>query len=209
MFGEIALLLAAQSISIPLGHPRVNEQPRAPIDTSGPLWAAACDGTTERNKAAPPVRIHANSYLVGTCGLSSMLIVGEQGDILIDGGEADDADLIADNIRQLGYSPSDIRYILHSDIDSTHLGGISKLQRLSGASVVASADAARLLRAGTSDENSGRVAGADRQRWRRGAARQFASDRDRHTVRSELAMGELRRRHLPDNRLCRRSGVGT
>ena len=83
-----ALLLAAQSISIPLGHPRVNEQPRAPIDTSGPLWAAACDETTDRNKAAPPVRIHANSYLVGTCGLSSMLIVGEQGDILIDGGES-------------------------------------------------------------------------------------------------------------------------
>jgi metallo-beta-lactamase class B len=147
-----ALLLAAAQVVIPLGHPRVNQEAKAPIDTSGPLWAAACDGSKDPNKAAPPVRIHANSYLVGTCGMSSMLIVGENGDILIDGGEAEDADRIADNIRELGFSPSDIRYILHSDADPDHLGGIAKLQRMSGATIVASPAAARVLRAGTSDD---------------------------------------------------------
>jgi metallo-beta-lactamase class B len=154
MFAEAAaaLLLAAQSITIPLGHPKVIEQPKAPIESSGPLWAAACQATRDRNKAAPPVRIHANSYLVGTCGLSAMLIVGDSGDILIDGGELDDADRIADNIRELGFSPSDIRYILHSDTDSGHLGGIGKLQRMSGATIIASDAGAAILRKGLADE---------------------------------------------------------
>jgi metallo-beta-lactamase class B len=162
MFAELAtLLLAAQQIVIPLGHPRVNEQPRAPIETAGPLWASNCEGSSDRNKAAPPVRIHANSYLVGTCGLSSILIVGDQGDILIDGGEDDDADLIADNIRELGYSPRDIRFILHSDDGPGQLGGIAKLQRLSGATVVASAAAAKLLRTGRADGGGPQASAAD------------------------------------------------
>lgn len=149
MFAE--LLLALQGITIPLGHPKVIEQPRAPIEISGPLWASECDGSTDRNKPAPPVRIHANTYLVGTCGLSAIYIVGEDGDVLIDGGEEGDADLIADNIRQLGYWPGRIRFILHSDADSAHLGGIAKLQRISGATVVASATASKMLRSGLSE----------------------------------------------------------
>ena len=153
MFAELApLLLAAQQIVIPLGHPRVNEQPRAPIETSGPLWASACDGSSDPNRAAPPVQIHANSYLVGTCGHASMLIVGEDGDVLIDGGEEGDGDLIADNIRELGYSPRDIRFILHSDAGPGELGGIAKLQRLSGATVVASPAAAAILKRGSATD---------------------------------------------------------
>ena len=152
MFADVALLLALQSITIPLGHPKVIEQPRAPIETSGPLWASACEGSADRNRPAPPVRIHANSYLVGTCGHSSMLIVGEDGDVLIDGGEDVDADLIAGNIRDLGYSPRDIRFILHTDTGAGELGGIAKLQRLTGAMIIASPAAAKLLRTGTRDD---------------------------------------------------------
>ena len=85
------------------------EQPRAPIETAGPLWVAQCDGSDDYDKPAPPVRIHGNTYLVGTCGISSILIVGDQGDILIDGGTEEDADLIADNIRALGFRVEDIR----------------------------------------------------------------------------------------------------
>ena len=149
MFAELAtLLLAAQQIVIPLGHPRVNEQPRAPIETAGPMWAAACEGSSDFNKPAPPVRIHGNTYLVGTCGISSILIVGDAGDILIDGGTEEDADLIADNIRELGYSPRDIRFILNSHEHFDHAGGISKLQRLSGATVVASQAGGKVISSG-------------------------------------------------------------
>jgi len=144
-------LLAAAQLSIPLGHPRVIEQPRAPIDTAGPLWVARCNGSDDWTKPAPPVRIHANTYLVGTCGISSILIVGDQGDILIDGGPEEAAPLIAANIEDLGFRLSDVRFILSSHEHPDHIGGIAELQRMSKATVVASAAAAKVLRTGKSN----------------------------------------------------------
>jgi metallo-beta-lactamase class B len=148
----IVPLLAAAQISIPLGKPpRVIEQPRAPIESAGPRWATVCEGAKDPdswNKPAPPVRIHANTYLVGTCGISSILVVGDQGDILIDGGTEQGADVIADNIRALGFRVQDIRFILHSHEHFDHVGGIAKLQRLSGATLVASAPAAKVFETG-------------------------------------------------------------
>lgn len=150
MFASLAIFLAAQGISIPLGKPpRIIEQPRAPIETAGPRWAAACDGSDEWTKPAPPVRIHANTYDVGTCGISAILIVGDQGDILIDGGPEQAADLIAANIRALGYRVEDIRFILHSHEHLDHVGGIAKLQRLSGATVISSVPAKTVIETGT------------------------------------------------------------
>jgi metallo-beta-lactamase class B len=152
MFASLAFLAAAQGIVVPFGHPPVIEQPRAPIEAAGPRWAVACDGAKDPDswtRAAPPVRIHANTYLVGTCGISSILIVGDQGDVLIDGGTEQDADLIADNIRTLGYRPEDIRFILTSHEHYDHVGGIAKLQRLSGATLVTSTAAAKVLSSGT------------------------------------------------------------
>src|SRR6478736_4127574 len=99
MFVSLAFLAAAQQIVIPLDHPKVIEQPAGPIEPAGPLWAAACDGSADWNKPAPPVRIHGNTYLVGTCGISSILITDRAGDILIDGGPEDAAVLIARNIE--------------------------------------------------------------------------------------------------------------
>jgi metallo-beta-lactamase class B len=146
--GIVALAAAAQ-ITIPLGKPppRV-EQPIAPIQTEGPAFAARCKDWDDYGKSAPPVRIHANTYFVGTCGISSILIVGKAGDILIDGGTEGDADLIADNIRNLGFRLSDVRIILHSHEHFDHVGGIAKLQQLTGAQVYASAAAAGVLASG-------------------------------------------------------------
>jgi len=151
MFVSVALLFAAQlnQLVVPLGkRPRVIEQPIAPIQTSGPLWASRCKDWDEWDKPAPPVRIHANTYLVGTCGISSILIVGDQGDILIDGGPEDAANLIAANIRAVGVRLPDIKYILTSHEHYDHVGGIAKLQELSGASVITSAPAARIIASG-------------------------------------------------------------
>jgi metallo-beta-lactamase class B len=154
MFASILgpALLIAQQIVIPFGNPRQIEKPRAPIESAGPRWALACKDSKDPdswNKPAPPVRIHGNTYLVGTCGISSILIVGDQGNILIDGGTEQDADLIADNIRALGFKVEDIKYILMSHEHFDHVGGIAKLQRLSGATLVASAPAAKAFASGT------------------------------------------------------------
>ena len=149
MFASLAFILAAQGISIPLGKaPRVIEQPRAPIQTAGPRWALACKDSDDWNKAAPPVRIHANTYMVGTCGISSILITGTEGHVLIDGGTEEGADLIAANIRRLGFKVEDIRFILHSHEHFDHVGGVAKLQRMSGATLVASPAAAKVFATG-------------------------------------------------------------
>lgn len=147
-----ALLLAAGAgqLSIPLGKtPRQVEQPRAPIESAGPMFAYTCKDTDDWNTPAPPVRVHANTYLVGTCGISSILITGTDGDILIDGGTEQDADLIADNIRRLGFKLSDVRIILHSHEHFDHVGGIARLQQLSGAQLYASPAAAKVFETGT------------------------------------------------------------
>ena len=149
MFASLAFILAAQGVVVPLGKaPRVIEQPRAPIQTAGPRWALACKDSDDWNKAAPPVRIHANTYMVGTCGISSILITGTEGHVLIDGGTEEGADLIAANIRRLGFKVEDVRFILHSHEHFDHVGGVAKLQRMSGATLVASAAAAKVFATG-------------------------------------------------------------
>ena len=149
MFASLALLAAAQQIVIPLGNPRQIEQPRAPIESAGPLFASVCKDWDDYAKPAPPVRIYGNTYLVGTCGISSILITDPAGDILIDGGPSDaTADLIAENIRKLGFRPTDVRILLHSHEHFDHVGGLAKLQRLTGAQLLASPEAAQVLNSG-------------------------------------------------------------
>lgn len=149
MFASLFFLAAAQQIVIPLqkSPPQV-ERPIAPIQTNGPLFATACKDWDEWEKPAPPVRIHANTYLVGTCGISAILITGIAGDILIDGGTDAGASLIATNIRKLGFRLSDVKILLHSHEHSDHVGGISRLQRMTGARLFASPAAAKVFATG-------------------------------------------------------------
>ena len=157
MFASLAALAiaTAQQITIPLGNrPRQIERPKAPIEESGPQWAARCKDWDEWDKPAPPVRIHANTYLVGTCGISAILITGDDGHVLIDSGTEVGAELVADNIRQLGFKLRDVKYLLTSHEHIDHVGGIARLQQLTGATLVASAPAAKVLNSGlpTSDD---------------------------------------------------------
>ena len=146
------LPVAAQilPIVVPFGKPPPTvARPVAPIESAGPAFAAACKDWDEWDKPAPPVRIHANTYLVGTCGISAILITGNAGDILIDGGPEAAADLIARNIRQLGFRLRDVKILLHSHEHGDHVGGLARLQQLTGAQLYASPNAAKVLQTGT------------------------------------------------------------
>jgi metallo-beta-lactamase class B len=152
MFARLALVAAAAQILpivVPLQKPpRHIERPIAPIEAAGPAFAAACKDWDDWDKPAPPVRIFGNTYLVGTCGISAILIVGDAGDILIDGGPEAAANIIADNIRQLGFRPRDVKIILHSHEHVDHVGGIARLQQLTGAQLYASSAAAKVFATG-------------------------------------------------------------
>ena len=155
MFASLAAallpaLLMAQQITIPLQKaPRQVERPIAPIEEWGPKWVEACGGSADWDKPAPPVRIHGNTYLVGTCGISALLITGSEGHILIDAGTEKGADLIAENIRFLGFKPGDVKILLHSHEHLDHVGGMARLQQLTGARLIASAAAAEVFKTGT------------------------------------------------------------
>jgi len=152
MFASAIFAAAAAQllpIVVPLQKtPRQVERPVAPIETAGPAFAAACKDWDEWDKPAPPVRIHGNTYLVGTCGISAILITGSAGDILIDGGPEAAAPLIARNIQRLGFNLRDVKILLHSHEHFDHVGGIARLQQLTGAQLYASAAAAKVLESG-------------------------------------------------------------
>lgn len=141
--------VAACAVSVPLQPtPRQVERLPASIALAGRAFDASCKDWDEWDKPAPPVRIHGNSYLVGTCGISAILITGDAGHILIDGGTEAGAELIAANIRRLGFRPEDIRIILSSHEHHDHVGGLARLQQISGAQIYASAEAAPVLESG-------------------------------------------------------------
>lgn len=95
-----------------------------------------------------PFALSANSYYVGPRGVASVLITSRQGHILIDGGTDKSPPQIVRRIRDLGFRPEDIRFILVSHAHIDHAGGIAELQRLSNAEVLAAAAAVPVLRSG-------------------------------------------------------------
>ncbi|MFI2809822.1 subclass B3 metallo-beta-lactamase [Microbulbifer sp. JSM ZJ756] len=122
---------------------------------AGTVQAASekCRNDDGWESPAPATRIFANTWYVGTCGLSAVLVTSADGHILLDGGTAGAAPLVEDNIRALGFRPGDVRFILNSHEHFDHAGGIAQLQRRTGATVVARAPAAEVLERGASDRS--------------------------------------------------------
>jgi metallo-beta-lactamase class B len=112
-------------------------------------WAQRCADGDAWDKPGPPFRVWGNTYYVGTCGITAILITGSGGDVLIDGGPADAGDLVAANIRQLGIDLSDIKILLHTHEHHDHVGGLARLKELTGAKLYASPAAAGALERGT------------------------------------------------------------
>lgn len=100
------------------------------------------------NQPQAAQRIFGNTYYVGMAGLSSVLISTDAGLILLDGDLETSADMIEAHVRDLGFALHDVKYILNSHAHFDHAGGIAKLQRDSGATVLASPNGAAALYAG-------------------------------------------------------------
>lgn len=114
-------------------------------------WQRQCAGKDGWSDPAPPVRIHGNTYQVGTCGIVVLLVTGPKGHVLIDGATAEAAPGIASNIERLGFRLSDIKLILASHEHVDHVGGLAELQRLTGAVIRLSPAATHVLASGEVD----------------------------------------------------------
>lgn len=123
----VASLLAIGVISLPLAAEAQNSAWTAPVE---------------------PFRIADNLYYVGTAGLSAFLLTSNAGHILIDAPLEENVPRILDNIRALGFSPSDIRVLLVSHAHFDHVGGAARMIEATGASLAVSEADAPFIRDG-------------------------------------------------------------
>lgn len=104
-----------------------------------------CRNDSKWTDPAAPFPIFGNTWYVGSCGLSAILITSQAGHVLIDAPMDQNVDLIERNIQRAGFNLKDIKYILFSHAHFDHVGGVARLARDTGATVVGrGADAAAL-----------------------------------------------------------------
>lgn len=116
-------------------------------------WAELCpeNGQEQWDKPAPPYRIHGNTYQVGTCGLTSVLIVGSDGAMLIDPLTEAGATHVLSNIQVLGLAPEDVTYLVITHEHFDHAAGSAYIVEQTGAKLLAGAEAAKVMESGVVD----------------------------------------------------------
>jgi metallo-beta-lactamase class B len=119
-------------------------EPAQPVvQNTFPFIKSACGERDGWSDPAPPAHVFGNVYMVGTCGITALLITTPTGHFLIDAATEEAAEGIEDNIRRLGFDPKDIRIILATHEHLDHAGGLAKLKAISGAKF-ATREAARM-----------------------------------------------------------------
>lgn len=144
-FTLLTLLAAACSTA-----PRTTEAKTGVAAVPAP---AVCKDESDWNESTAPRHIFGNTWYVGSCGISAILITSPDGHILIDGATAEAADGVARSIEASGHQLRDVRVILNTHEHFDHAGGIARLQQLSDAQVLTRAAALPVLRSGLSTRN--------------------------------------------------------
>ncbi|MBT8432771.1 MAG: subclass B3 metallo-beta-lactamase [Altererythrobacter sp.] len=120
-----------------------------PVEAIGTdAFLQRCETWDKWDKPAPPFQIHGNTHYVGTCGISAILVTGDDGHILLDSGVEVATPLVLENIRKLGFDSTDIDYVLMSHEHFDHVAGHAAIAEATGAKVVASARAKPVLESG-------------------------------------------------------------
>jgi len=131
--------------------------PGAAFAQAGPDRAATqalvkqCEGKEDFSAPAPPARLYGNTWYVGTCTVSVLLVTSPQGHVLVDAATEEAAPAILANIRALGFRPEDVRWIVTSHEHFDHVGGLAALAKATGAKVALSAPAAAVIASGKVD----------------------------------------------------------
>jgi metallo-beta-lactamase class B len=144
-----AFILAALALTAcaPVKQGAASNDSRA----QGETLAKVCTGRDGWSDAAPPARIHGNTYYVGTCGISVLLVTSAKGHVLIDGATDAAVPSILENIRTLGFNPRDIKFLVGSHEHLDHMGGFAALKAATGAKLLVSAAARTAVESGKTD----------------------------------------------------------
>ena len=103
---------------------------------------------------AEPFRIAGNLYYVGANDVTSFLLTGPEGHVLIDGGYPGTAPMIMASIAKLGFNITDVKVLLNSHAHFDHAGGLAALQKASGAELWISEGDADIVAAGGAGDPS-------------------------------------------------------
>jgi metallo-beta-lactamase class B len=98
-----------------------------------------------------PFRIAGNFYYVGANDVSAFLITGAEGHVVLDAGYPTTAAMIMGSIAKLGFDIKDVKVLLNSEAHPDHGGGLTVLERASGAQVWASDASGDTLASGGDD----------------------------------------------------------
>ena len=145
----LAMVLAGCAASV--NPAPANPAPAQQAGKAMQSFAQACEDWDEWDKPAEPFLIHGNTWYVGTCGISAILIEGDDGLVLIDTGTAKGSEVVAANIASLGFKITDVKALLGSHEHFDHVGGMARLQQASGAPVLVGAGAVDVIRTGKDD----------------------------------------------------------
>ncbi|MEQ1537500.1 MAG: subclass B3 metallo-beta-lactamase [Sphingorhabdus sp.] len=111
----------------------------------------ACGERDGWSDPAPPAHVFGNTYMVGTCGITALLITTPEGHFLIDGATNEAAEGIAENIRKLGFKPEDVKLLLITHEHLDHAGGISQLKQITQSKFAARQPALAAMASGLPD----------------------------------------------------------
>lgn len=95
-----------------------------------PLRVTAQDDLHDpEQQRVAPFQVFDNLYYIGARWVSSWLLVTDQGLIVFDALYEGHTDIAIENIRELGFDPNDIRYLIGSNGKYDHIGGALRFQQ--------------------------------------------------------------------------------
>jgi len=75
-----------------------------------------------------PFQVFDNLYYIGARWVAAWLLVTDQGLVVFDSLYGDLTDIAIDGIRELGFDPNDIRYLIVTHAHYDHIGGARRFQ---------------------------------------------------------------------------------
>ncbi len=158
MFGKVGLMVASLALGACSAVTATTASPQ-PAPPEGDLrfsryierFSSVCEDFDDWDKPTEPFHIHGDTWYVGTCGITALLIRGQVGAVLIDTGTDKGAQSIAANIESIGVKLSEVKAILGSHEHYDHVGGFARMQGLSGAPVLVGEGAVEVIRTGRDD----------------------------------------------------------
>jgi metallo-beta-lactamase class B len=124
------------------------KMPSAPTPAS---TQTVCKSLDDWNEPTHARHIYGNTWYVGTCGISVVLIATPNGHVLIDSAPEKSSDAVRQNILSLGIKLSDIKTILLTHEHHDHMGGLASMQEATGAKVLSRANVVDVLKSGKND----------------------------------------------------------